>query len=173
MKKEPIHYLKSRNSDFLAGTDLEIFQLEGKGTTLTIKDVEYKENFKVNGRIKAKGLVISFQESYAKPFIVNTTNSKIIKQSTGVIDARKWIGFTLTFYFNLDVEMKVSRTEVKKGGIRIKAVNSNGLTPDVQDIEARIKNSTNKAELMSIWNDLPESEQLKYKESFTLKSKSI
>ena len=29
METKAIHYLKARNSDFLAGTDLEIFDLEG------------------------------------------------------------------------------------------------------------------------------------------------
>ena len=75
MSTEPIHYLKARKSDFLAGTDLEIFDLEGKSKILTIDRVEYKENFKVNGHTKPRGLVIHFKESYAKPLICNSTNS--------------------------------------------------------------------------------------------------
>ena len=64
----PIHYLKSRNSDFLAGIDLEIFELEGKPRILTVDSVEYKENFKVNGRNKDKGIVMKFKEKIRKTF---------------------------------------------------------------------------------------------------------
>lgn len=169
MSNTSIHYLKARNSDFLAGTDLEIFELEGKSKSLTVKGVEYKENFPVNGRTKAKGLVMTFKETYAKPFIVNTTNSKIIKDLTGVIDAYKWIGFTIEFYFNSKVEMK---KEVV-GGIRIKSVNTNGLFPALEDIESRVAKCTNIAELMSIWSSLNEQDQLKYKELMTQKRKEL
>ena len=170
---EPIHYLKARNSDFLAGTDLEIFELEGKSKTLTVKDVVYKENFSVNGRNKSKGLVMFFEENHAKPLIVNPTNSRIINEKTGVIDAKKWIGFTIEFYFNNKVEMKVSKTETVKGGIRIKNVNTNGLVPPIEDISARIKKSSNKAEVMSIWNSLSEKDQITYKDEVTLKYKDL
>lgn len=173
MSDLPIHYLKSRNSDYLAGTDLEIFELEGKSKILTVKNVEYKENFNVNGRNKSKGLIIYFEEPYAKPFIVNPTNSRIINDKTGVIDAKKWIGFSLEFYFNSTVEMKVSKTETIKGGIRIKNVNVNGLVPPLEDIKTRIEKSTNKAELMSIWNKLSESEQIEYKDQVTNKYKTL
>lgn len=169
METKAIHYLKARNSDFLAGTDLEIFDLEGKPKSLTVKSVEYKEDFTVNGKKKARGLVMSFVESYAKPFIVNTTNSKIIKELTGVIDASKWVGFTIEFYFNTKVEMK---KEVV-GGIRIRNVNTNGLFPALEDIETRVGKCTNRAELMSIWNELNEADQVKYKDLITAKSKSI
>lgn len=171
--KEPIHYLKSRNSDFLAGVDLEVFALEGKPTYLTVSSVDYKENFKVNGRLKSKGLVMHFKESYAKPLIVNTTNSTLIREYTGVIDATKWVGFTIDFHFDLKVEMKVSKTETKKGGIRVKSVNTNGIVPPVEDIKSRIKNCTNKAEVMSIWNYLSEHEQIEYKQDVTDKYKSL
>lgn len=169
----PIHYLKSRNSDFLAGTDLEIFELEGKSKILTVKNVEYKENFKVNGRNKDKGLVVYFEETYAKPLIVNTTNSRIIKDLTGVIDAKKWKGFSLEFYFNTKVEMRVSKTETIKGGIRIKSVNTNGLVAPLEDIDTRLKQVTNTAELMSLWQCLDEEKQIVYKDKFTEKRKTL
>jgi hypothetical protein len=170
---EPIHYLKSRNSDFLAGVDLEVFALEGKPTSLTVKNVEYKENFKVNGRPKAKGLVMHFEESHAKPLIVNTTNATIIRQYTGVIDAAKWKGFSIEFYFNTKVEMKISKTETKKGGIRVKAVNTNGIVPPLEDIKTRIEKCTNTAEVMAIWNNLSETEQIQYKTQVTNKYKTF
>ena len=166
---EPIHYRKARNSDFLAGTDLEIFELEGKSKTLTIDRVEYKENFRVNGKMKPKGIIAYFKEPYAKPLIVNTTNSEIIKSKTGMIDARRWAGFTIEFYFNMNVEMRVSKTESVKGGIRIKSVNSNGLVPDIENIKDRIDKAENKAELMSLWQGLSESEQVNYKEQMNTK----
>lgn len=167
--EKKIHYLKARNSDYLAGIDLEVFALEGKSNTLTVKDVQYKENFIVNGRKKERGLVMTFQEPYAKPFIVNPTNSRIIKDQTGVIDAVKWIGFSIQFYFNTDVEMK----RKKVGGIRVKNVNTNGLVPAIEDIKTRIEKCTNRAELMAIWGELSETEQNTYKEVATLKSKSF
>ena len=166
---KPIHYLKHRNSDFLAGTDLEIFLLEGKSNILTVKSVDYKENFNVNGRNKSKGLVMTFKENYAKPFIVNPTNSRIIKDQTGIIDASKWVGFSLEFYFNTKVEMKKEIV----GGIRIKKVITNGLSPDLSDVSARLDKCTNKAELMSIWNGLSEDDQIGYKDAFTDKYKTI
>lgn len=169
----PIHYLKARNSDFLAGTDLEIFDLEGKSKTLTIANVKYEEDFMVNGKKKAKGLVIYFKETYAKPFIVNTTNSTFIRNSTGVIDASKWIGFSIEFFFDSTPEMKISRTETKKGGIRIKSVNTNGYAPALDDIPTRISKSTNRAELMAIWNDLSEAQQIEHKETVQTKYKSL
>lgn len=159
----PIHYLKARNSDFLAGTDLEVFELEGKSKILTVKNVEYKENFKVNGRIKPKGVVMYFEEPYAKPLIVNTTNSTFIKEITGVIDAKKWIGFSVEFRFDNKVEMKISKTETRKGGIRIKSVNTNGLIAPLEDIKTRIDQCTNKVEVMSIWESLTEQEQATHK----------
>lgn len=173
MEKKPIHYLKSRNSDFLASTDLEIFDLEGLSKILTVKNVEYKENFMVNGRKKAKGLVMYFKEPYAKPFIVNPTNSRIINDQTGVIDASKWIGFSIEFYFNTSVEMKVSRTETIKGGIRVKKVNTNGLVAPLADLNTRIEQCTKRAEVMAIWQKLSETEQIEYKEKIETKYKSI
>ena len=170
---EKIHYRKARNSDYLAGTDLEIFELEGKSKKLTISKVEYKENFRVNGKMKPKGLIVYFEEDYAKPLIVNTTNSEIIKQQTGMIDASRWVGFTVEFYFNMDVQMKVSRTETIKGGIRIKSVNSNGLVPDIADIDGRIDKAQNKAELMAVWRGLSESEQINYKDKMNTKYKTL
>ena len=169
----PIHYLKARNSDFLAGTDLEVFELEGKSKTLTVKNVEYKENFKVNGRIKPKGVVMYFEEPYAKPLIVNTTNSTFIKEVTGVIDAKKWIGFSVEFRFDVKVEMKISRTETRKGGIRIKSVNTNGLIAPLEDVKTRIDQCTNKAEVMSIWESLTEQEQATHKLDVSEKYKTL
>ena len=169
----PIHYLKARNSDFLAGTDLEVFELEGKSKILTVKNVEYKENFKVNGRIKPKGVVMYFEEPYAKPLIVNTTNSTFIKEITGVIDAKKWIGFSVEFRFDNKVEMKISRTETRKGGIRIKSVNTNGLIAPLADIKTRIGQCTNKAEVMSIWESLTEQEQATHKLDVSEKYKTL
>ena len=169
----PIHYLKSRNSDYLAGVDLEIFELEGKSKVLTVKKVEYRENFKVNGRNKDKGIVIEFQEEYAKPFIVNPTNCRIIQDKTGVIDAKKWVGFSLEFYFNTKVEMKVSKTETIKGGVRVKSVNTNGLVAPLEDIETRISQCSNRAELMALWQSLDEKEQVIYKDKVTDKSKTF
>ena len=166
----PIHYLKARNSDYLASIDLEIFELEGKSKILTVKNVEYKENFKVNGRIKPKGVVMYFEEPYAKPLIVNTTNTTFIKEATGVIDGEKWIGFSIEFRFDNKVEMTISKTETIKGGIRIKSVNTNGLIAPLEDVSTRIQQCTNKAELISIWSSLSESEQAKHKNEATEKS---
>ena len=118
MNTQPIHYLKSRNSDFLAGTDLEIFELEGKSKKLTVKHVEYKENFKVNGKNKQKGIVMYFEQEYAKPLIVNPTNARIINDQTGIVDITKTVGFSIEFYFNTKVEMRVSKTETIKGGYK-------------------------------------------------------
>lgn len=168
-----IHYLKHRNSDFLAGIDLETFNLECKSTVLKVKNVEYKENFKVNGRIKAKGIVMYFEEPYAKPLIVNTTNSKIIKEYTGIIDATKWIGLSIEFYFNTKVEMKISKTETKKGGVRVKKVHLNGIVAELEDIPSRIEQCTNKAEIMSLWQELDEEKQAAYKDDITSKNKSL
>lgn len=166
-----IHYLSSRKSDFLAGVDLEIFQFEGKPSKLTIKSVEFKTNFWVNGRKKDKGIVISFVEEYAKPFICNPTNSREIKKQSGIIDASKWVGFTLDFFFNTKVEMKISKTETKKGGISVKKVETNGLVPPLKEISTRIEQSTKKAELLSIWQELGEAEQIEHKDAFTEKYK--
>ena len=168
-----IHYLKARNSDFLAGTDLEIFELEGKSKILTVKIVEYKENFKVNGRVKPKGIVMHFEEEYAKPLIVNTTNSIFIKEVTGVIDAKKWIGFSVDFIFDINVEMQISKTETRKGGIRIKSVNTNGLIAPLANVKTRIEQCTNKAEVMSIWQSLTEQEQAMHKLDVTEKYKTL
>jgi len=168
-----IHYLKARNSDFLAGTDLEIFELEGKSKILTVKNVEYKENFEVNGRVKPKGMVMYFEEEYAKPLIVNTTNSIFIKEVTGVIDAKKWIGFSVDFIFDINVEMQISRTETRKGGIRIKSVNTNGLIAPLANVKTRIEQCTNKAEVMSIWQSLTEQEQAMHKLDVTEKYKTL
>lgn len=173
METKTIHYLKARNSDYLAGTDLEIFELEGRSKSLTVSNVEYLENFKVNGKTKNKGIVFTFKEDYAKPLIVNPTNARIINEQTGVIDLKKCVGFTIEFYFNMSVEMKVSKTETIKGGIRIKKVNSNGLTPPLEAIEDRIEKCTNRAEVMAIWKWLTEAQQPEYKEKIETKYKSL
>ena len=171
--RKPIHYLKARNSNFLAGVDLEIFETEGNPKTLTIKDVKYEKNIDVNGRKKPEAIVMYFEEEYAKPLIVNTTNRKIIKNQTGVIDASKWIGFSIEFFFDLSVKMRISKTETIKGGIRIKKVNTNGLAPALKDVKTRIEQSTNKAELMNIWQELTEKDQILYKDQITAKSLTL
>lgn len=171
--RKPIHYLKARKSNFLAGLDLEIFETEGNSKILTIKDVKYEKNIDVNGRKKPEAIVIYFVEEYAKPLIANTTNRKIIKSQTGVIDATKWIGFSIEFFLDNKVEMKISKTETIKGGIRIKKVNTNGLAPALKDIKTRIEQSTNKAELMNIWQELSEKDQILYKDQITAKSLNI
>lgn len=170
---EPIHYLKSRNSDFLAGTDLEIFELEGRSKSLTVKDVKFLKDFDVNGRKKAKGIVFYFKEDYAKPLIVNPTNARIINEQTGVIDLSKCIGFSIEFYFNTSVEMKVSKTKTIKGGIRIKKVNTNSLIPPLKAVGERIEKCTNRAEVMAIWRSLDEKQQPEFKEQIEVKYKSI
>lgn len=173
MTQATIHYLKARNSDYLAGTDLEIFELEGRPKTLTVKNVEYLENFNVNGKKKAKGIVFSFKEDYAKPLIVNPTNARIINEQTGIIDLRKCIGFSLEFHFDTRVEMKVSKTETIKGGIRVKRVITNGLIPPLEAIEDRIEKCTNRAEVMAIWRSLDERQQPEFKELIEIKYKSL
>ena len=173
MERKPIHYLKSRNSEYLAGVDLEVFELEGKTTTLTIKDVQYKENFKVNGRNKASGIVLTFTEPHSKPWIINPTQRREIKRQTGVIDLVKCIGFSLTLYVDMKVSFKVSREETIKGGVAIKSINTNGLIAPLKDVETRVKEVSNKAELMSLWNGLTEQEQITHKEIFTTKIKSL
>ena len=69
--------------------------------------------------------------------------------------------------------MKISKTETIKGGIRIKKVNTNGLAPALKDIKTRIEQSTNKAELMNIWQELSEKDQILYKDQITAKSLTI
>lgn len=173
MSKEPIHYLKSRNSDYLAGVDLEIFELEGKSKKLTVQDVAYMENFKVNGKIKPKGIVMYFKEPYAKPLIVNPTNSRIICDQTGIVDITKTIGFTIEFYFNTKVEMRVSKTETIKGGIRIKKVHTNGIYAPLENLKTRIEQCTSRAELMSIWRGINEADQITHKEQVEVKYKDL
>lgn len=170
---ETLHYLKHRNSDFLAGTDLEIFDLEGKSKILTVKKIEYKENFRVNGKMKAKGIIMSFDEPYAKPLILNPTNSRFIKAASGVIDAKKWVGFSIEFHFDIKVKMKISKTETLKGGIRITSVNTNGLVPALEDMKTRIKKCSNRAELFSLWQDMNEADQVEFKIQVTNKSKTF
>jgi len=167
--RKPIHYLKARNSNFLAGVDLKIFDLEGKSKILTIKDIRYEKNINVNGRIKPKAIVMYFEEEYAKPLITNTTNTEKIKNQTGVIDAVKWIGFSIEFFFDLNVQMKISKTESIKGGIRVKSVNTNGLAVALKDIKTRIEHATSKAELMDIWEELNEQDQILYKDQMNAK----
>ena len=169
----PIHYLKSRNSDYLAGTDLEIFELEGKSKILTVKNVLYLENFLVNGRKKDKGLVVYFAENYAKPMIVNTTNSREIKKQTGIIDASKWVGLSFEFYYDMKVSMKVSKTEIVNGGVRIKKVITNGLIAAIDDYEKRLEQVTNKTELLSLWQELDEQKQIELKDLFSTKQKTL
>ena len=77
MENNSIHYLKSRKNDFLAGADLEIFDLEGKSKTLTIQRVEYKENFLVNGRRKEKGIVVYFEITF-NPNLIYWSRTYII-----------------------------------------------------------------------------------------------
>lgn len=168
-----IHYLKSRNSDYLAGTDLEIFELEGRSKVLTVSKVEYLEKFRVNGKIKDKGIVFYFKEDYAKPMIVNPTNARIINAQTGIIDLKKCVGLSIEFYFNMSVEMKVSKTETIKGGIRIKKVITNGLIPPLEAIEDRIDKCTNRAEVMAIWRSLTEEQQPEFKDMIETKYKLL
>ena len=116
---------------------------------------------------------MSFEEAYAKPLIVNTTNSRIIRDQTGVIDAYKWIGFSVEFHFDNTVRMKISSTETRKGGIRIKSVNTNGLVAPLEDLSARIKQCTNRAEVTALWSSMNESEQAEYKDAVTNKFKTL
>lgn len=169
-----IHYRDGRSSDFLAGVDLEAFVLKGLSCKLTVSKVDFHKVLSVNGRDKKNALVLTFDEPYAKPLIVNTTNSQDIKDATNQMDAEKWVGISIEFFYKKKgISMKVSRTETKEGGIRIKSIDTNGLFPDKQDIDKRIDYCSNEAELMDIWYELSENDQNKYKEKVVEKRKTI
>ena len=81
-KKDFFHYRNAFKSDHLASADIEELQENNKGKAiLTLDRVEYFENRKVAGRTKDKGLVAFFKNKDTKPLIINSCNSKVLKNS--------------------------------------------------------------------------------------------
>lgn len=85
------HWKKSFDSPYLGSWDLEDY----KETTLTIKDAksEMTKDLKENS-IKN---IVYFEENY-KPMIVNSGNSKVIKNICGSPYLEDWTGTRITLY---------------------------------------------------------------------------
>ena len=110
-----IHYRQHRNSDYLGSVEIEIIEAQGNKALLQILKVEYKEKLMVNGKMKDRALVLTFQ-GQQKPWICNPTNATTIYRLTGQMDATKWVGTTIELYVDPTVKMK---GEVV-GGVRVR-----------------------------------------------------
>jgi len=110
-----IHYRQNRNSDFFGSVEVEVFTEQNLPCVMQITNVEYKENFMVNGKKKDRAIILSFQGQ--KPWICNPTNCKIIERILGKKNAKEWIGETIELY----VDYKVQFAKEVVSGVRVKA----------------------------------------------------
>jgi phenylacetate-coenzyme A ligase PaaK-like adenylate-forming protein len=123
---EFIHFRQNRKSDFFGSVEVEVFTEQGKPCILEIKEVEYKENFMVNGKKKDRAIVLYFQGQ--KPWICNSTNCNIIKKLTSQINAKKWIGVKIELY--VDYNVKFAKDTVS--GVRVRESLPNVVLPKLE-----------------------------------------
>lgn len=110
-----IHYRQNRNSDYFGSVEVEVFTEQNLPCVMQITNVEYKENFMVNGKKKDRAIILSFQGQ--KPWICNPTNCKILERVLGKKNAKDWIGETIELY----VDYKVQFAKEVVSGVRVKA----------------------------------------------------
>ena len=110
-----IHYRQNRNSDFFGSVEVEVFTEQNLPCVMQVINVEYKENFMVNGKKKDRAIILSFQGQ--KPWICNPTNCKILERVLGKKNAKEWIGETIELY----VDYKVQFAKEVVSGVRVKA----------------------------------------------------
>ena len=121
-----IHYRQNRNSDYFGSVEVEIFTEQNLPCLLTIQNVEYKENFMVNGKKKDRAIILYFQGQ--KAWICNPTNCKILERILGKKNAKEWIGETIELY----VDYKVQFAKEIVSGVRVKAEKYVRKLPDLQ-----------------------------------------
>ena len=110
------HYRKVFKSDHLGSADLEDYKEQGKALIFTIKEVRQEFGVAVAGK-KGDFNIAYFAESGVKPFVLNATNSKIVKGFAGGSPfVEDWKNIRIELYIDESVKMK---GEVV-GGVRIR-----------------------------------------------------
>lgn len=108
------HYRKVYKSDHLGVADLEDYIEEGHSLIFTIKQVRQEYGVKVAGR-KGDHNIAYFTEPKIKPWVINATNSAILKGFANSSFVEDWAGLTIQLYIDPSVKMKGETT----GGVRV------------------------------------------------------
>ena len=117
------HYRKVFKSDHLGIADLEEFIEEGKSLIFTIKEVKQYilESGSRNSGVVVAGKRISANIAYfvedIKPLVLNSTNSKTVKEfNDGSHFVEDWSNTKVELFINASVKMKGETV----GGVRIR-----------------------------------------------------
>ena len=114
MEKPKTHYRKVFKSDHLGVADLEDLLGTGSNLIFTINHVNQEIGVMVAGR-KGNHNIAYFKEGI-KPFVLNATNSKIMKSfANGSSFVEDWNDIPVQLYIDYNVKMKGDVV----GGVRI------------------------------------------------------
>jgi hypothetical protein len=112
------HYRKVMKSDHLGVADLEDYIEAGSPLIFTIKEVRQQMNVRVAG-VKGDHNIAYFQDvvgkSKVKPWVINATNAKILKEMSGSAFIEDWAGLRVMLYIDPSVKMRGEIT----GGVRV------------------------------------------------------
>lgn len=142
------HYRKVFKSDHLGSADLEDM-IEAKTPLIfTIKEVKQQYGVSVAG--KKGDFNIAYFEEKIKPFVLNATNSKIVKSFAGNSPfVEDWKNITVELYIDETVKMK---GEVV-GGVRIRPVQPVRIDKDILAMwETQIGQCKTPEELMALYS---------------------
>lgn len=113
MSEEKTHYRKVFKSDHLGVADLEDLTEAGTALVFRIKQVRQEIGVRVAGA-KGNHNIAYFHENI-KPWVINATNSRMLRNMTGSPFVEDWRDLTIQLYVDPSVKMK---GEVV-GGIKI------------------------------------------------------
>jgi hypothetical protein len=150
--KNKTHFRKVFKSDHLGSADVEEYIEEGKSLIFTIKEVKQEYKTKVAGRAIDANIAY-FKEANVKPLVLNSTNSRILKNMTASPFVEDWKGLRIEVYIDKDVKMK---GEVV-GGVRIKSKPLKELTEqDLKVLTAKLAALTTREELKELYVSNPQ-----------------
>jgi len=113
MSEDKTHYRKVFKSEHLGVADLEDLTEGGSNLIFTIKEVKQEIGVRVAGS-KGNHNIAYFQEQ-VKPWVINATNSRLLRGMTGSPFVEDWQNLRIQLYIDPSVKMK---GEVV-GGIKI------------------------------------------------------
>lgn len=112
------HYRKVFKSDHLGSADLEEYLEQGRQLVFTIREVKQEKKVLVAGT-RGDFNIAYFEDKGVKPFVLNATNSKVVKSFCGNSPfVEDWKNVRVELFIDENVKMK---GEVV-GGVRIKPV---------------------------------------------------
>ena len=114
MSENTTHYRLVFKSDHLGQADLEDMLEAGRRLVFTIKHVRQEFDTKVAGK-KINANIAYFTDESIKPWVVNATNSAILRRFYGTPFVKDWGELLIELYIDPNVKMKGEIT----GGVKV------------------------------------------------------